>query len=122
MLFRSMRPTVPIDPVWDYHQEHFQTIKDWLASQDRFDEEAKGNFPGIENVKLHGEAHKQAIDAAQQPPQGKPPSVSINFADLPPDGQLQAAKEAGISLNPQGVIMQEIQKQQPKPQLGAPNA
>ena len=117
-----MRPTVPIDPVWDYHQEHFQTIKDWLASQDRFDEEAKGNFPGIENVKLHGEAHKQAIDAAQQPPQGKPPSVSINFADLPPDGQLQAAKEAGISLNPQGVIMQEIQKQQPKPQLGAPNA
>ncbi len=116
------RPTVPIDPVWDFHQQHIQTIQDWLASQDRFDEEAKGNFPGIENVKLHGMAHKQALAAAQQPPQGKPPSVSINYADLPPDGQIQAAKEAGIALNPQGVIMQEVQKQQPKPQTGAPNA
>ncbi len=95
------KSTVPIDPVWDFHQQHIQTIQDWLASQDRFDEEAKGNFGGIENVKLHGMAHKQAL-AAMTPPQtqGKPPSVSINFADLPPDGQLQAAKEAGIVLNP----------------------
>ena len=82
------KPTVPIDPIWDFHLQHFQTIQDWLASQDRFDEEAKGNFEGIENVKLHGMAHKQAIQAAQQPPQEKPPSVSINFADLPPDGQI----------------------------------
>jgi hypothetical protein len=94
------QPTVPIDPVWDFHQQHIQTIQDWLASQDRFDEEAKGNFPGIENVKLHGMAHKQALAAAQQPPQGKPPSVSINFSDLPSDGKIQAAKEAGITLNP----------------------
>jgi hypothetical protein len=94
------KPTVPIDPEWDFHQQHIQTIQDWLASQDRFDEEAKGNFEGIENVKLHGMAHKQALQAAQQPPQGKPPSVSINFADLPPDAQIQAAKEAGLTINP----------------------
>ena len=99
-----------IDPVWDFHQQHIQTIQDWLASQDKFDEEAKGNFEGIENVKLHGMEHKQALQAQSAPPQGKPPSVSINFADLPPDGQLQAAKEAGIQLNPAGVIMQEVQK------------
>jgi hypothetical protein len=37
--------------------------------------------------------------------------VSINYSDLPPDGQIQAAKEAGIQLNPAGVIMQEVQKQ-----------
>ena len=59
------KPTVPIDPVWDFHQQHIQTIQDWLASQDRFDEEAKGNFPGIENVKLHGMQHKQALQAQQ---------------------------------------------------------
>ena len=112
------KPTVPIDPVWDMHQQHIQTIQDWLASQDRFDEEAKSNFEGIENVKLHGMEHKQALQAQQSPPQEKPPSVSINFKDLPPDGKLQAAKEAGITLNPAGLVMQEVQKQAPKPQTG----
>jgi len=94
------KPTVPIDSVWDFHQQHIQTIQDWLASQDRFDEEAKGNFEGIENVKLHGMAHKQALAAATQPPAEKPPSVSINYKDLPPDGQVEAAAAAGIKLNP----------------------
>ena len=112
------KPTVGIDPVWDFHQQHIQTVQDWLASQDRFDEEAKGNFDGIENVKLHGMAHKQTLQAQQQPPQEKPPSASINFKDLPPDGKLQMAAEAGIKLNPQGLVMQEVQKSAPKPQTG----
>jgi hypothetical protein len=115
------KPTVPIDPVWDFHEQHVQTIQDWLASQDRFDEEAKGNFEGIENVKLHGMAHKQVLQAQQQPPASKPPSESINYADLPPDGQIQLAAKAGITLNPAGVIAQEVQKNAPKPQ-GEPNA
>lgn len=118
------KPTVPIDPEWDMHPLHVQTITDWLASQARFDEEAKGNFPGIENVKLHGMAHKQAMAAAQQAPAGKPPSVSINFADLPPDGQVQAAKEAGIQLNPTIMAAQAIaghvaENAKPKPTVGA---
>ena len=124
-----MKPTVPIDPVWDYHQMHIQTVQDWLASQDRFDEEAKGNFEGIENVKLHGMAHNPAL-AANTPPQqqGKPPSVSINFADLPPDGQVQAAQEAGIKLNPTIMAAQQIAQHvaknnaPPKAPTGAVNA
>ena len=120
------KPTVPIDPVWDFHQQHIQTIQDWLASQDRFDEEAKGNFDGIENVKLHGMAHKQALQAQQGAPQGKPPSVSINFADLPDDGKLQAAKEAGITLNPTLMAAQQVAKHaaenaKQKPTPGAPS-
>lgn len=116
-------PTVPIDPVWDFHQLHIQAIQDWLASQDRFDEEAKGNFDGIENVKLHGMAHKQALEANTPPQQqGKPPSVSINFADLPPDGQVQAAQEAGIKLNPTVMAAQQVAKHvaeaaKPKPMI-----
>jgi hypothetical protein len=115
------KPTVPIDPVWDFHQQHIQTIQDWLASQDRFDEEAKANFEGIENVKLHGMAHKQALQAQQAPPQNKPPSVSINYADLPPDGQIQAAKEAGIQLNPTLMAAQKVATHLAEKQ-GAPNA
>lgn len=104
------KPTVPIDPVWDFHQQHIQTVQDWLASQDRFDEEAKGNFEGIENVKLHGQEHKQALQAQQSPPQNKPPSTSINFADLPPDGQVQLAAEAGLKLNPTIMAAQQVAK------------
>jgi hypothetical protein len=37
------QPTVPIDPVWDMHPQHIQTITDWLASQDRFDFPWKGS-------------------------------------------------------------------------------
>lgn len=119
------KPTVPIDPVWDFHQQHVQTIQDWLASQDRFDEEAKGNFEGIENVKLHGMAHKQVLASQQMPPQGKPPSVSINYSDLPPDGQLQAAKEAGITLNPTIMAAQQVAKhaaEAAKPKPASPGA
>lgn len=117
-------PTVPIDPVWDFHQQHIQTIQDWLASQARFDEDAKGNVEGIENVKLHGMAHKQALQAEQQPPQEKPPSVSINFSDLPPDGQVQAAAAAGIKLNPTLMAAKAVAENvaQPKTPPGAQNA
>jgi hypothetical protein len=50
----------------------------------------------------------------QQQSQGKPPSVSISFKDLPPEGKVQAAEQAGIKLqlppppaptvNPDGTI------------------
>lgn len=33
----------------------------------------------------------------------KPPNVSINYKDLPPDGQVQAAREAGINIKPIGL-------------------
>ena len=41
----------------------------------------------------------EAAGAAEQ----KPPSVSIGFADLPPEGQAQAAKLAGINLHPEAI-------------------
>ena len=121
------KPTVPIDPDWDMHQFHIEVIQNWLASEECEQEKEKGNLPGIENVKLHGKMHKDYLASQAQPPQGKPPSVSINFSDLPPDGQLQAAKEAGITLNPQALVeahAQQIDKEsQPKPAPGAkPNA
>ena len=43
-LNRYKSPLLPIDPVWDFHQQHIQTIQDWLASQDKFDEESKGQL------------------------------------------------------------------------------
>lgn len=47
------------------------------------------------------------------PPQqeDKPPSVSISFSDLPPDGQMQAAAKAGITLNPQILVAEKMAQQ-----------
>lgn len=74
-----------------------------------------------------------------QPPQPPQPKVnqSINFKDLPPDGQQQMAQEAGIKLNPatqnpmnpptgsvtpqgQG-IMQSLQSNNPQPMVTGAN-
>jgi hypothetical protein len=100
-LAQSMaKPSVPIDPVWDNHALHAEVVSNWLASDARYQEEEQGNQAGIENVKLHGAAHKAVLAQQAQPPAGKPPSVSINFADMPPDSQQEALKEAGIPTNP----------------------
>lgn len=51
-------------------------------------------------------------DQAQQQPQqpaAKPPSLSISFKDLPPDGQAQMAQLAGIQINPQDMAMMQQQ-------------
>jgi len=111
------QPTVPIDPEWDFHQFHIQVIQDWLASDQCNQEKEKGNLAGIENVKLHGKLHKQALQAQQGAPQGKPPSVSINYKDLTPGGKMQAAAEAGIQEAPAEVAAAEMQDQKPQ---GAP--
>lgn len=44
-------------------------------------------------------------------PEQKAPSVSIGFKDLPPDGQVQAAAQAGITLNPHIVVAEKMAEQ-----------
>ena len=58
----------------------------------------------FKNVRLHYDAHKAALQkqqAGQGGPQTKPVSegLSLNFKDLPPDGQVQAAAKFGITLD-----------------------
>ena len=113
-LAKQAMPTVPIDPDWDMHQFHIEVVQDWLASEQCQQEKEKGNILGIENVKAHGAQHKQALQAQQPPAQGKPPSESINYADLPPSGQIQLAAKAGITLPPPEVAAAEMQKQKPQ--------
>lgn len=47
---------------------------------------------------------KQVIDARKQSSAAKPPNISINFKDLPPAGQEQAAKLAGMEIPADGII------------------
>lgn len=53
----------------------------------------------------------QQMQQAQGQGEQKPPNISINMKDLPPDGQVQAAAQAGIKLDPQQ-LMQAYQQRQ----------
>lgn len=91
-------PTVPIDPEMDFHQYEFMKGQAWINSPEG--QAAKRDNPqGFENVRLHLLLHKAAMQQGQQQKE-KPPSESINFKDLPPEGQMQMAAQAGIRLAP----------------------
>lgn len=59
------------------------------------------------------QAKQQAQAAAQGSGSGKPPSESINFKDLPPEGKAQMAKQAGIELHPVTIAAHDASKDLP---------
>jgi hypothetical protein len=101
----------------DYHNYESDVVKRWLSSEERREQDAKGNQLGVLNVKLHKKHHDAAIQAAQAgQQQGKPPSESINYKDLPPEGQQQMAAQVGIKIDPpQQVPPQQITGGNPPP-------
>ena len=110
--------SIPIDEEFDDHANEMAEIKTW-ANTPAGIKAAEQNKDGFANVKLHYQEHKAALAAQQaqaQPTPQKPVSQSLNFKDLPPAGQIQLAKEAGITLGPGDVA-------EPPPMLpGAPPA
>jgi len=70
--------------------------------------------------KLVQQVVQQRAQAAQAGAK-KPPSESINFKDLPPDGKAQLAAQAGINLDPNSIAEHETAKANAnKPPQGAP--
>lgn len=63
------RPSIDIDPIFDFHQYEAQTVKDWLSSPQRREIE-RTNPKGVMNVRLHGLRHQMMIPPpvpAEQP-------------------------------------------------------
>lgn len=65
-------------------------------------------------MRQHIAMHQQALQAQQGQPQTKPPSESISFKDLPVEGKIQMAQQAGIELSPQGLLQQQQMENQLK--------
>lgn len=79
----------------------------WVNSPEGL--EAKRTNPGgYANVIAYLQTLQKQVQAQQSGTQ-KPPSESINFKDLPPDGQVQMAKQAGIALSLPAMIQQKVQ-------------
>ena len=94
--------SVPIDSDCDDHGVEAAECLRWINSPEG--QKARKNpqtAKGFENVRLHFLEHKRALAQQQQTQQQpKPPSESISFKDLPPEGQQQMAAQAGIQLAP----------------------
>lgn len=100
-LWPLFKPSIDIDADWDFNTPEREEVQDWLSSAERREQERAGNHLGVLNVRLHGDLHK-AAEEKQADANTKPdaPSMSMNFKDLPPEGQVQMASDAGIKLNP----------------------
>lgn len=97
-----LKTSVPIDEKMEkgLHHYHFEELQRFFESIDG--EDAKQNNPkGWFNARLHALDHdkiaEQEDDAKQQK---KPPSMAMNFKDMPVEGQMQMAALDGIKLNP----------------------
>jgi hypothetical protein len=91
---------VDVDPDFDNHGVELEVATDWMNS-DAGQSAKQDNPQGYMAVRRHALQHKQFVQQlqAQQGPE-KPPSESMNFKDLPPEGQVQMAKQAGIKIAP----------------------
>lgn len=63
----EMIPSVPIDPILDVHQAHFETIQHWWAS-DKGQQARQQNPNGAMNVRAHAMAHFMAMQPPPMPP------------------------------------------------------
>jgi hypothetical protein len=110
--------TLPEDREFKYEQaqqdlkEGFLSPVDYytIAGYDNPSEKAKNAVIYKLNpafaVGLSPQEIQQIAPPAQ--PEQKTPTISINFKDMPPDGQFQAAAQAGIHLNPQILIAEKM--------------
>lgn len=57
-----LQSSIPIDPEWDFNEFEAQVVQDWLSSPEGLEAKADPNLAAqIQDIKLHGLAHKKAI-------------------------------------------------------------
>jgi len=93
-------PSVKIDIEYDNHPVEWNTVKEWINSEEG--QRVKADDPdGFLNVRLHGLMHKQQVDLdaqknAPQPPAPRPPTPKIPTKSVKTNSLTQAQE---ITLN-----------------------
>jgi hypothetical protein len=110
--------TLPEDRQFKYEQAQGDVEKGLLSPVDYFEiagydspaEKAKNRVVFDLNKPFAvGIPQEELSQIAPQPPED-PPKLSISYSDLTPDGKVQLAAKAGITLNPQIVVAEEMKK------------
>lgn len=108
--------TLPEDRQFKYEQAQGDVEKGLLSPTDYFEvagydspaEKAKNRVVYDLNKPFAvGIPEKELSEIAPKPVE-EPPKLSIKYEDLPPDGKVQMAAKAGITLNPQIVVAEEL--------------
>lgn len=118
--------TLPEDREFRYQQAQEDAAKGLIAPADYFtaagynnpQELAKNKVlydlnPSISTGVTPEEMQQYAPPKQQEE---KPPSVSISYADLPPDAQLQLLAQIGIQADPQILVAEKVAEQKSKQQ------
>ncbi len=98
--------SVPIDEATDEHAIEASACKDWINSPPGR-KMRNGNAQdraGFQNVRLHFLEHQAAAAKGQKPQLPKPPSLAINFKDLPPEAAAEVLQAEGIGGDAQDVL------------------
>lgn len=110
-----MQSSVPVDEEWDYHQFELDKLQEWLSSKACLEAQRQGNLQGIQNVKLHGQAHKAALaKQAQKQIQQTPMTISGAFKDLDPATKVQVLERDGYQPDAGAFETDAVQTQQDK--------
>jgi hypothetical protein len=106
-----MVSTIPVGELDDHAMEAAE-IKTWASTAEGIKAQSE-NQDGYQNVLTHYHEHIAALGPQQPQAAGKPPSdsLSVNFKDLPIDGQVQAAAKLGITLDAAKMQAEEQQNQ-----------
>lgn len=114
MAISKLPPMVSTVPVFRLDQDapEIEYIETWASSPEGIRARSE-NPDGFANVMTHYDEHQAQLakkNAAKAPqPETKPPSESINYKDLPIDGQVQLAAKAGIQLDPKKMEAEDAQ-------------
>ncbi len=87
-----------------------------IAGYDSADQMAKDGVKYKLNPALAVGLSPEEMQQYQPQQQPEPPSRSISFSDLPPDGQVQLAGQAGIHLDPNMLIAEKMAEQRSQQQ------
>lgn len=110
--------SLPVDDEYKFEQAQNDVEKGYISPPDYL-EIAK--YDNAKELSKNAVAYKlnpavevgispEEMQVLQPQSQGEPPKLTIAYADLPPDGQVQAAAKAGIQLNPEIVFGEKMKE------------
>jgi hypothetical protein len=110
--------TLPEDRQFKYEQAQADMDRGLLSPVDYFEvagyetpaDKAKNRVVYDMNKPFAVGIPEEEMSKIAPKPVEEPPKLSMTYADLPPDGKVQMAAKAGIQLNPQIVVAEEIKK------------
>lgn len=119
--------TLPEDRQFKYEQAQQDVEKGLLSPTDYFEtagydspaEKAKNRVIYDLNKPYAVGIPEEEMSKIAPKPAEEPPKLSIKYEDLPPDGKIQMAAKAGIQLDPQIVVAEEIKKDKEKKEESA---